>query len=52
MSLLNNPWFRGIIVGVIAGLAAGVVLFYLSASRTTRITRTNLMNRVKGEFRP
>ena len=46
MSLLNNPWFRGIIVGAIAGLLAGVVLFYLSVSRSTRITRTNPMSHV------
>ncbi len=46
MSLLNNPWFRGIVVGVIAGLLAGVVLFYLSVSRSTKTTRIDLMSRV------
>ena len=46
MSLLENPWFRGIIGGAIAGLLAGLVLFYLSVSRSTKITRTDLMSRV------
>jgi len=45
MSLLNNPWFRGIIVGAIAELLVGLVLFYLSVSRSTRINRTDLTSR-------
>ena len=46
MSLLNNPWFRGIIVGAIAGLLAGLVLFYFSVFRSRRITKTDPTSRV------